>query len=129
MAHLVEYANAAHDTGARERMTQASWYLYMLRCDDGSVYTGITTDVERRFEEHRSGRRGARYLRARRPTELLYATVVGDRSAASVAEYAVKSLEKSQKEAVAAGTLLLVDVLERRARRRSQRDRADRSVT
>jgi len=129
VAHLVEYADAAHGAGTRERMTGAPWYLYMLRCDDGSVYTGITTDVERRFEEHRSGRRGARYLRARRPIELLYAMAVGDRSAASVAEYAVKSLEKSQKEAVAAGTLSLDDVIERRTRRRSQRDGSDRSVT
>jgi putative endonuclease len=93
------------------------------------VYTGITTDVARRIDEHRAGKRGARYLRARRPIELLYATPVGDRSAASVAEHAVKSLDKSQKEALAAGVLSLSTVLERRARLRSQRDGANGSVT
>jgi putative endonuclease len=101
------------------------WHLYMLRCDDDSVYTGITTDVDRRLREHRTGKRGARYLRARRPIELLYAARVGDRSAASIAEYAVKTLEKSQKEALAAGTISLTDVLTRRANRQSQRERAN----
>jgi putative endonuclease len=103
----------------------SGWHLYMLRCNDGSVYTGITTDVERRIGEHRSGRRGARYLRARRPLELLYSAAFGNRSAASVAEYAVKALDKSQKELLVAGALSLRDVLDRR--KRLQRDRANRA--
>jgi len=101
------------------------WHLYMLRCGDGSLYTGITTDVERRIDEHRNSRRGARYLRSRRPIELLYSAQLGDRSAASVAEYAVKALDKSQKEALAAGRLSLRDVLDRRES--LQRDRANRA--
>ena len=108
-------------------MQEPDWHLYMLRCGDGSVYTGITTDVERRVGEHRTGKRGARYLRARGPIELLYSTEIGDRSAASVAEYAVKSLDKSQKEALAAGRLSLHEVLDRR--RALQRDRAERTPT
>jgi len=98
----------------------------MLRCGDGSVYTGITTDIARRLGEHRDGRRGARYVRARHPIELLYCAEIGDRSAASVAEYAVKSLDKSQKEALAAGALSLRTVLDRR--KALQRDRAKRAA-
>ena len=105
------------------------WYLYLLRCDDDSVYTGITTDVDRRVREHRMGKRGARYLRARRPVEILFAACVGDRSAASVAEYAVKALDKSRKEALAAGLISLTDVLTQHADRRSQRERSNGAAT
>lgn len=72
--------------------------LYVLRCRDDSLYTGIATDVERRLGEHSSGTRGARYLRGRGPVTLLCAERVGDRSAASRAELSFKRLSKAKKE-------------------------------
>lgn len=80
-----------------ERAT-AEWSLYLLRCCDGSIYTGITTDVIRRLDEHRSGTRGSKYLRSRRPVELLYQRRIGDRSLASQLEYRVRKLARAQKD-------------------------------
>ena len=73
------------------------WYLYILRCGDGSLYTGITTDVEKRLEQHRSGK-GAKYTRGRAPLELVYREICGTHSDALKREYAVKSLPRRQKE-------------------------------
>lgn len=73
------------------------WYLYILRCGDGTLYTGITTDVERRLEAHRQGR-GARYTRGRGPLELAYQEKCGTHSEALKREYAVKQLTREEKE-------------------------------
>ena len=73
------------------------WYLYILRCGDGTFYTGITTDVERRLEEHRQGR-GAKYTRGRGPLELAYQEECGTHSEALKREYAVKQLTREEKE-------------------------------
>lgn len=73
------------------------WYLYILRCGDGTLYTGITTDVERRLEEHRQGR-GAKYTRGRGPLELAYQEECGTHSEALKREYAVKQLPRDEKE-------------------------------
>ena len=73
-----------------------TWYLYILRCADGSLYTGITTDVERRLEEHRSGK-GAKYTRGRGPLELVYREVCSSHSDALKREYAVKQLVRKDK--------------------------------
>lgn len=78
------------------------WYLYILRCRDGSLYTGITTDVEKRLEAHRSGK-GAKYTRGRGPLELVYWEECGDHSVALKRELAVKKLEKWQKLQLIAG--------------------------
>jgi len=72
--------------------------LYLLRCADGSLYTGIATDVARRLREHADARRGARYLRGRAPYQLVFACEVGDRSAASRIEHCIKRLGKAEKE-------------------------------
>ena len=74
-----------------------SWKLYLLRCGDGTLYCGITTDVESRLEAHRSGR-GAKYTRGRGPLELVYTEDCGDHSTALKREIAVKRLTKPQKE-------------------------------
>jgi putative endonuclease len=98
------------------------WHVYMLRCSDGSVYTGVSTNVTRRFNEHRGGGvRGARYLRTRRPVEVIFAERVGERSAALVAEHAIKRLEKSEKEQLARGGTTLGEVLARYATQRARR--------
>ena len=73
------------------------WYLYILRCGDGTLYTGITTDVERRLEEHRQGR-GAKYTRGRGLLELAYQEECGTHSEALKREYAVKQLPREEKE-------------------------------
>ena len=77
------------------------WYLYILRCGDGTLYTGITTDVEKRLEVHRSGK-GAKYTRGRAPLELVYREVCGSHSDALKRESAVKKLTRIQKEAIIA---------------------------
>jgi putative endonuclease len=74
------------------------WSIYLLRCADGSMYTGIATDVSRRISEHEQGKRGAKYLRGRGPFELVYQRPVGDRSVATRIEYCVKQLSRSEKE-------------------------------
>lgn len=75
------------------------WYLYMLRCGDGTLYTGITTDVEKRLEAHRSGK-GAKYTRGRGPLELVYRELCQDHSQALKREAAVKRLPREKKEAL-----------------------------
>lgn len=73
-----------------------SWFLYVLECSDGSLYTGITVDVEKRFAAHISGK-GARYTRSRPPQRILAVTQHEDRSSASRAEHAVKKLTLEKK--------------------------------
>jgi putative endonuclease len=81
----------------------AQWSIYLLRCGDGSIYTGIATDVERRLEEHRSGQgRGAKYLRGRGPLTLLAQAPVGSRSHAQSVEARVKRLPRDEKELLVA---------------------------
>lgn len=76
---------------------ESTWYLYMLRCRDGSLYTGITTDVEKRLEAHRSGK-GAKYTRGRGPLELVYSENCGSHSAALKRELEVKALTRDKKQ-------------------------------
>ena len=78
-------------------MSRDDYSLYILRCVDGSLYTGIACDVPSRMEEHLNGKRGARYLRGRSPFELVFEHVVGNRSAAQRAEYRVKKLRRNEK--------------------------------
>lgn len=78
-------------------MTQKVWKLYMLRCGDGSLYTGITTDVEARLEAHRCGK-GAKYTRGRGPLELVYTEECGTHSDALKRELAIKALTREDKE-------------------------------
>ncbi len=71
------------------------WNLYLIECLDGSYYTGVTTDVERRFTQHLNGD-GARYTRSHKPLRLLASRAVGTRSAVLTAELAVKCLPKEE---------------------------------
>ena len=74
-----------------------TWKLYILRCGDGSLYTGITVDVEKRLAAHRSGK-GAKYTRGRGPLELVYTEDCGDHSTALHREWEIKALSKEEKE-------------------------------
>lgn len=76
----------------------SSWSVYLLRCGDGSLYTGITTDVLRRVTEHREGDKGAKYLRGRGPLELAFQQEIGDRKIAAKIEYRIKRFPKEHKE-------------------------------
>jgi len=76
------------------------WFVYILCCHDNSLYTGITTDLERRLSEHNETSKGARYTRARRPVKLVYSEPAADRSAASKREAQLKSLPIAQKRAL-----------------------------
>ncbi|MGD8494204.1 MAG: GIY-YIG nuclease family protein [Desulfobacterales bacterium] len=75
------------------------WYVYVIRCRDGSLYTGIATDVERRFTEHQSNV-GAKYLRGRGPLKLVLKQRIGPRSRALKVEQGIKRLPKKKKEAL-----------------------------
>ena len=89
----------------------ADWHLYLIRVRGGSLYTGIATDVERRFAEHEAGgKKGSKYLRARRPLELVFQQKIGNRSQALKMECAVKNLSKTAKEQLAKGNLKLDDL-------------------
>lgn len=78
---------------------ESVWYLYMLRCKDDTLYTGITTDVEKRLETHRSGK-GAKYTRGRAPLQLVYQETCGSHSEALRREREVKGLTRREKLAL-----------------------------
>ena len=73
------------------------WKVYILRCGDGTLYTGIAVDVQARLEVHRSGK-GAKYTRGRGPLELVYTEECPDKGAALKREYAIKALPREEKE-------------------------------
>lgn len=77
------------------------WCVYLLQCADGTFYTGITTDLERRLAEHNGSRRGARYTRVRRPVTLAYREPAADRAEAARREYAIRTLSRADKQALA----------------------------
>lgn len=79
------------------KIMEATWYLYILRCGDGTLYTGITTDVEKRLEQHRTGK-GAKYTRGRGPLELVYQEICLDHSQALKREAAIKRMSRQKKE-------------------------------
>ena len=76
---------------------ESNWYLYILRCKDDTLYTGITTDVEKRLEAHRTGK-GAKYTRGRSPLELVYRESCGSHSDALKREHQVKMLTREAKQ-------------------------------
>jgi len=83
---------------------RGEWFVYMIEADDGALYTGITTDVERRFGEHCDSKRGARYFRGRRPVAVVYQESGHTRSSASQREAAIKKLKRQQKQQLVANS-------------------------
>lgn len=79
------------------------WNIYIVRCADNTLYTGITTDLERRIREHNDGKVGAKYTRPRRPVVLVYWEAAATRSEASKREREIKGLNQSQKQVLIAG--------------------------
>jgi putative endonuclease len=88
------------------------WYLYMVRCRGGSLYTGIATDVERRLAEHRAGK-GAKYLRGRGRLKLVYKRRIGHLGAALKIESRIKKWPKYRKERLAASGIGMEEMLRR----------------
>lgn len=76
------------------------WFIYMVRCSDGSLYTGITTDISRRIKEHNT-RKGAFYTKNKVPVKLVYKEKATSRSVALKREYAIKALSRKEKLALA----------------------------
>lgn len=76
-----------------------NWSIYILRCADGSLYTGVALDVRRRLQEHQAqGPKAAKYVRGRTPLQLVYSRVVGSRSEVLKEEWRIKRLSKAHKE-------------------------------
>jgi putative endonuclease len=79
-----------------------NWLVYIILCSDDSLYTGITTDVERRFQQHATGT-GAKYFRGRQPVRVIFLEDGHSRSSASIRESAIKGLSKSEKNRLVSG--------------------------
>ncbi len=77
-----------------------TWQVYIIRCSDDSLYTGITTDIERRFRQHKEGK-GAKYFRGRNPQEVIYLENGHTRSTAAKREAAIKGLSRAEKAVLA----------------------------
>ena len=91
-------SKSSNKASTKTLKTASEWFLYMVECADGRVYTGITTDVERRFVEHSEGGiKGAKALRGKGPLKLVFQQQMLNRSDASIAESAIKKLSKQQK--------------------------------
>ncbi len=87
------------------------WSLYLVRTRQDTLYAGISTDVAKRFAEHEKGKRGAKYLRAKGPLQMVYAVEVGSHALAAKAEYRLKRLSKVKKESIVAQSLTLGELL------------------
>lgn len=80
--------------------TGALWHIYIVRCKDGTLYTGIAKDLAKRIAEHNSDKDGAKYTRSRRPVQLLYSEHAESRSAAAKREYQLKRMPLAKKNAL-----------------------------
>ena len=81
-----------------------AWHVYILQCADGSLYTGVARDLEKRLEQHNGGRAGGpKYTRGRRPVQLAWSAAAADRSAALQREAAIKKLSRDKKLRLIAG--------------------------
>lgn len=79
------------------------YFTYMLRCSDGSLYTGYTSDISRRLDEHNFGNKGAKYTRSRRPCVLVHLEEFKSKSEAMKREYEIKKMKKFEKEGLIGG--------------------------
>ena len=88
-----------------------NWFLYLIRCKHGRLYTGITTDVERRFEEHKSSdKKGSKYLRGKAPLKLVLKKKIGNKSMALRIEAKIKKLTKIKKEMLVDGKIKIKEL-------------------
>ena len=99
MLQVLKAKGKSSRSGRREK-----WFLYILECSDGTFYTGITKDIERRLKAHNNGK-GASFSRMRRPVKIIYHEILKSRTQALVREFAVKSLPRKKKEELIASRL------------------------
>lgn len=110
LAHLYKLKKDGRAVGHGDpciwRLSPPAWFVYIVQCRDQSLYTGISTDVQRRFAEHQDqGRLCARYLRGKGPLQLVFSCEVADRASALRLEYRIKQLSRAQKQELIAGRL------------------------
>jgi len=86
-----------HPRQLRDKEPEGPWHVYIIRCSDRSLYTGITTDIERRYHQHLQGN-GARYFWGRTPRQMVYVETGHTRGSAARREHAIKSLTRMEKE-------------------------------
>lgn len=84
----------------KSKKKKKDWFVYIVKCADSTLYTGITTDIDRRVHEHNNTKKGAKYTRTRRPVELVYESKYKDRSSATKEEIRIKKLKKKKKIAL-----------------------------
>ena len=89
----------------------SGWFVYILRCADNTLYTGITTDLKRRLFEHNETKKGAKYTRCRRPCRLVYHSSWSGRSEAAKEEYKIKKLKRREKEMLLKDFLEMIEIL------------------
>jgi putative endonuclease len=99
---MLRRMKAKEEQPAPNTTAEANWFLYILECCDGSFYTGVTTDIDRRLRKHQEGT-ASRYTRTRRPIVLVYQEECGTRSQSLERECAVKSLSRQRKEELISG--------------------------
>lgn len=88
---------------ATNKKCDEPWYLYILRCNDRSFYTGITKDIEQRVKKHNDGK-GAAYTRTHKPVKLVYQEICADRTSALIQEMKIKKMSRKKKEELVMGT-------------------------
>ncbi len=89
------------------------WFLYLIRCNDNSLYTGITTDVKRRFQEHlENENKGSKYLRGKAPLKLVLRKKIGNKSLASKVEAKIKTLPKVKKELLVERKIKIKEIID-----------------
>lgn len=81
----------------KPKLDENLWYVYILECNDKTLYTGVTNDIENRLHQHNYGQVGAKYTRARRPVKLLYTEEQKNKSEAMKREHAIKKLKRAEK--------------------------------
>lgn len=92
--------------------TSDNWFVYLLRCNDQSLYCGVTTELERRVKEHNESPKGAKYTRVRRPVSLAFSQTAMSRSEACQLEAKIKKLSKVNKERLVKGTYAIESSVE-----------------
>lgn len=90
-----------------DRLSRMNWQVYMILCSDNSFYTGITTNIDRRYCQHGEGR-GAKYFRGRQPVQLVYLETGHTRSSAASREVSIKTMSRAEKETLVSQAILPV---------------------
>jgi putative endonuclease len=86
------------------------WYIYVLECSDGSLYCGVSTDIDRRLHEHNNTKRGAKYTKTRRPVKVVFSFLCANKKEAYQLEYKFKKLKRTKKEKIVNGEISVYEI-------------------